>query len=722
MTRAVLREGKSTLTGTYFAEQVSRASYELVSVGRIDARPPPSAQGSRQGSAAAASAGGRRRHVQQEEATCRVLPALVSHETLLRPDDNSDSMTHQATSDAGTPKPEHLKIVERLEKSSARMARGERCTPRRKQGRSTPTDQQVMAGLTQPLISFGCKGLKKDPLSPPKSSRGKRYDTYAELFQAGLAGTEMATLSQTLTSPLARPASKRCQLRPLHRRAGEQLRLGGVARPPSVQVMPEDPVEAFFLSEKLADSEGTHDAAAANASPVSPLTRGAHDAASNVLPEASQETRRFQTRFEQTRRDSAKQTSVLKKGFGVLFDTASSPASPKPSAKSFVSGASSAGESAAVSGSAVGPVPERVNTVDTILDGSQATSELSIDETDKRAVPGPLAETSNHWAEVMATVLTPQKLTPARKDACLLLRQFIFGKEKAAGRTEQKRAVNKDKIFHETCGSKEKVSLLYNFWERLDDDNSGRVDHQEFRAFAEFTAGEYYGQATSHNNSSGGFVRRPSFELSPGRRRGDPHGELKAAAAAEEQAKMVTRMCDAVIAALLSRRTTFCIEDMMRVIWPAASLPDLKNMKTMCEEMAVQNSKWRVPSPRVLPPEELKELSAVFHHFDKEGSGEVSLDELVHNGLLDKDLAWKYFHEVDVNQDGKLDVMEFQELMCPTGARASATSEKATDEKGNRLIYDSRLGGWRREDKALGLLSGDKGWLNSGREDKALVK
>lgn len=689
MTRAVLREGKSTLTGTYFAEQVSRASYDLVSVGRIDAR--PATHASRQGTAAPGSAVGRRRHIQQDEATCRVLPALISHDTLLRPAGDAAQ-----PADAATPMPEPRKaaIVERLERSSARMSRGERCTPRR-QDRRTPTDQQVMDCLTQPLLSFGPKGARKDLARTP--SRVKRFDTYAELFEAGLAGTEMAsmsqTLSQTLTSPLARPPRRQGQ-RQAGRR-GEQFCMGGAARPPSVQVMPEDPVEAFFLAEQLASTESTNDTTTT----------------SNVSPPVGNQ-KALQAHFDQTRRDSAKQTSVLQK-FGVFFESPS-PASPKPSAKSFLSGTSSALDSSVVPGSNSVPIPEGINTVDTIFDGSVVTSELSIDETDqsvKRSAPIPVAD---YWAEVMATVMTPQKLTPVRKEACLLLRQFVFGGScKKEGR-EQKRGRAKEKIFQETCGSKEKVALLYNFWERLDDDSSGRVDHQEFRAFAERSAGEFYGQAAGLTGAASGpsYGRRPSFEASPGRRRGDPrdpHGELRAAATAEEQAKMVTRMCDAVVAALLSRRTTFCIEDMMRVIWPSATLADLKHMKTVCEEMAVQNSKWRVPSPRVLPQEELDELRAVFRHFDKDGSGEVSLDELVHNGLLDKDLAYKYFHEVDVNQDGKLDVMEFLELMCPTGARASARSEKATDEKGNRLIYDARLGGWRLEDKALGLLS--EGWV-----------
>lgn len=124
---------------------------------------------------------------------------------------------------------------------------------------------------------------------------------------------------------------------------------------------------------------------------------------------------------------------------------------------------------------------------------------------------------------------------------------------------------------------------------------------------------------------------------------------------------------------------------------------------------------WRMSTPRQLGKDEFDALAAVFQGFDSDHSGHVSIEELIHSGLLDRDQASKYVAEYDENGDGDLSILEFTELFCPTGFKAHSHAKVGTDELGRRLVFDERMSGWRLED----MDPGKAGLFSSLPETKA---
>jgi len=111
-------------------------------------------------------------------------------------------------------------------------------------------------------------------------------------------------------------------------------------------------------------------------------------------------------------------------------------------------------------------------------------------------------------------------------------------------------------------------------------------------------------------------------------------------------------------------------------------------MKAWYDELVISNARWCVPAPEVCPPSTLRELKAVFRHFDKDGLGVISVDALIRQGLLHREMA---------KAGGELDLASFITLMCPTGFRPDPTAEIGTTRDGERILLDHRLGCWRLE-------------------------
>merc|ERR1719215_2499971 len=74
------------------------------------------------------------------------------------------------------------------------------------------------------------------------------------------------------------------------------------------------------------------------------------------------------------------------------------------------------------------------------------------------------------------------KVSLQKREACQLLRFFVYGK---VGNEEARTVRERDRVFHETCGTRDNVGLLHGLWRKLDEDHSGRADLAEFRNFAE---------------------------------------------------------------------------------------------------------------------------------------------------------------------------------------------------------------------------------------------
>mmetsp|Transcript_5726 Transcript_5726/g.10206 ORF Transcript_5726/g.10206 Transcript_5726/m.10206 type:complete len:703 (-) Transcript_5726:87-2195(-) len=283
------------------------------------------------------------------------------------------------------------------------------------------------------------------------------------------------------------------------------------------------------------------------------------------------------------------------------------------------------------------------------------------------------------WDKLLDAICpSQQKISQDRKEACQMLRFFVYGK---VGNETALSARDRDRIYYESIGSKQEVFQLFGMWRKLDDDNSGRVDIGEFRAFAESYMTQMMAMGDSENGNS------PHMEDSQFRMQGT----------AEENMKFISKLCDKLAQLLLGKKSSFVIEDMMRLIWPCSQISDIKQMKQWCKELASQAQQQRVKTPPVLSAAECEGLASVFRHFDDDDSGSVSIEELIGKGLIYEDQVDSYLLDWDRNGDGVLSLTEFLEMMCPSGYRATQESTVGTLPTGQRIFLDGRTGLWREE-------------------------
>lgn len=289
-------------------------------------------------------------------------------------------------------------------------------------------------------------------------------------------------------------------------------------------------------------------------------------------------------------------------------------------------------------------------------------------------------QTGAGWDNVLSALKDKQKekISVARKEGCQLLRFFVYGR---VGNEDAKTAAEREQIYHETIGSRDAVGALHGVWKKLDSDNSGRADMAEFRVFAEQRLKEMGLQSEADADYAAVIAALPwdNSECTSG-----------CVSMAKELCKKLTQL-------LLGKKSSFVIDDMMRIIWPCATISDIKVMKTWCRELLKVAGRARVQTPPLLPPEEYDGLCAVFHIFDGDGSGKVDMEELVERGVIPEDEKPRYMKEWDSNGDGELEMLEFCEMMCPAGYRAHSKANIGTLPNGMRALYDSRLDCWRQE-------------------------
>lgn len=272
---------------------------------------------------------------------------------------------------------------------------------------------------------------------------------------------------------------------------------------------------------------------------------------------------------------------------------------------------------------------------------------------------------------------TLKTISPAKKEACQLFRILLFGK---VGNEHAKSPEDVDAIFLEHLGSREQVSAVHNLYQRLDANDNGRVDAAEMHSFLEHMQKKFKdGLPQAPKHGSHGSDIWLSLLVS---RNGD-------------RDKVVARLCEKVESQLLGKKSSFVIEDMMRLVWPRAQLPDLKAMKAWCQEMAEESARARVESPPALSSQEFDDLCTVFKHYDTEGSGAILFEELVGRGLIYADQVETCKTEWDADGNGVLDLLEFCEMMCPAGFRASQASKNGSLKDGTRVIYDESVSSWR---------------------------
>jgi len=279
-----------------------------------------------------------------------------------------------------------------------------------------------------------------------------------------------------------------------------------------------------------------------------------------------------------------------------------------------------------------------------------------------------------------------KNLHRSRKEACMMLRVFVFG---YIGNENAKTKEDKEQLFYESYGSKEMVNALQTFWTKLDNDGSGRVDIGEFRNFA---ADEIEKRLLGEAKEGEG---KPKPEA--GKEVLFPDCWAVGVDPSKDFQKFITKLVDKIAVAILGKKSSFVLDDMMRVIWPFAGQGECKLMCRWCKEFEKNAASSRVRTPPILDPDEFEGLCSAFKHFDEDGSGEVTLEELVTKGLIYADQVEQYRKEWDRNGDGSFDMNEFCEMMCPLGYRAYPQSKIGSAKDGTRLEFDGVIGGWRCE-------------------------
>jgi len=272
-------------------------------------------------------------------------------------------------------------------------------------------------------------------------------------------------------------------------------------------------------------------------------------------------------------------------------------------------------------------------------------------------------------------------LTKLKREGAKLLRYLVIG---GVGNEHVKSEAEKDDTFKVTAGEKEEVAELLRFMRRMDKDGSGKVDLGEFKTIAREALRERIAvqdevhKATWHVKAD----TIPTW-LNLGC---DPIKDFH---------RYLSRFVDKLATSLLGKKGNFTMEDILRVTWPLATGPDIRAMIRMCGDIEREVERARVSTPPIVDHTEYDGLRSVFEFFDEDGSGEVSLDELVTKGLIYADQTDAYQRDWDRNGDGAFNMFEFCEMMCPMGFRVHAKSEIGTQTDGTRVVYDEKLKGWR---------------------------
>lgn len=272
--------------------------------------------------------------------------------------------------------------------------------------------------------------------------------------------------------------------------------------------------------------------------------------------------------------------------------------------------------------------------------------------------------------------------TSEKREGCQMIRFFVFGN------TPSVDARTRDAVFAESIGSLEQVQGLHKMWVKMDADRSGRVDVGEFRPFVETTIKDRVPLLIALNGGPGR-VPDPGLptwaQLFP----------------ADEAGRFASRLCDRLSNILLGKKSSMALEDMMKLIWLAATPKEVREMKQWCRDFEEANLRTRVKTPPPLDESEYQGLVSVFRHYDVDGVGFLRMEDLVGMGLLYEGQQDEYFSRWDQNGDGILDEAEFCDMMCPVGFRANSKSEVGSLPDGTRARFDPEIRGWRIEAEQL---------------------
>lgn len=460
----MLPQGNSIVTGTYYAEKVAEASYDLVCTAHADSlneKPATQHGGGSSGSTRPVTGAPTRRKDPMARAgkvVCTQLPSLNSIELLLEiaAGGNGKSTTQEEREEYQS---RRAKRALRLNKISARLSRG--AVPQ--DDRATPSDMEVLAGLTQPLSHF----TKLLPI--PRRTR-RLHDgldpnsrTFYDAVASGLAGTGVRVRprrKKTVGSPGRRSTERspaRTPKKDPHTASMTSLRSINSVRSleiVDVPVLPESSAEAFLMSESMLLEKRDDDKDSYAATPKR--------APADNTPRSSDGFSSF----------SAKQAATQSTMFseGQAGDNASQP-----------------------------PVPE----------GSSGAAE------EKHAAIGEVAleeeEEKEQKQQILEGLLSTGKISTQRREASQSLRTFVFGYIKEGIKSGMS-AKDVDRVCRDKIGTKVQVGLLHAFWTKLDRDRSGSVDAKEFKTFVEMALKDIQ---DGQNRVRGGFSMTAFKDGSP---------------------------------------------------------------------------------------------------------------------------------------------------------------------------------------------------------------
>lgn len=252
-------------------------------------------------------------------------------------------------------------------------------------------------------------------------------------------------------------------------------------------------------------------------------------------------------------------------------------------------------------------------------------------------------------------------ITESWKEGCRLMRTFVFG---AIGNEHIEDEQERDAIYYEPIGSKNLVSDLYKVWAKLDSDQSGRVDIAEFRTFAE-------------EHMRGRALPGLNFSL----------GNDNSARQNSVMSVFIQKLCERLEKLLLSKKSSFAIQDVLRLCWPSAAAPEMRTMALWCREESMLKDKSRIKPPPVMAKADYEGLTSVYHLYNGDSKGLLHIDELLNNGIFQQEekREWCKTHS------SELTVEDFCEILCPTGFRATAQSTVGSLPDGRRVLVDAHL-------------------------------
>lgn len=763
----LLKEGPRNLeTGTYVAEQISRAAYDLVSAGAAQSRThigragaiSPSPEGSSACSPRDFTKRGRK-HKRDKLVKCTQLPALENIDTLFKSrDDESDDLEDDSyerrklepvaeapdeiedrefrewlklprLGNSPRESPDvsrwHLLISSKsfrahsdkyiaaslvqvlgLSSHEDAFSKVEKLHRRRLMILDAFTDKAEAFKKLQKLRSLGLQaqvvldfGLpaegkmrERRKRQHAKQSVNAQMRSYTELFFQ--AGADRSTSKWIQMGPGGQSSRKRAGLAQWRSVQGNDF---------TQDVVPEDPVEALFSEERRKDRNSG---------------KGLFK---SILRKVDSELKnRVKESMRQAGKD-VKEDPNAGDALANLVKEAQVFHKEDPSAgDAFANVVKEAQKHTKDAEAAAAAVAAAASTRD-LTQGTGPQSE--VDHKDReipmksRSSDGAKSKDASTAVPVVALAVSQQKeaksveATAARREACLLMRFFVFGNFLDEGK-------DREEIFTESIGTREQVKSLFRIYGKLDDDNSDRIDIGEFKEFAAGHTRQLinaYGMPPEapkltpkqkkerekskpplHKQARGtvdAHHKSVVFQLN------NPNALMSQAVECTE--KFVTTMIDALAKELLGKKSSFSLEDMMKLVWLSATLADVKTMKGWCKEHLSHAVRNRVATPPVLDKTEFEGLCSVFDFFDEDRSDEISFDALVTKGLIYEEQVDEYRRLWDNDGNGILDKDEFCDMMCPIGFRATEKAEIGSRPDGSRVIFDPVLGGWKLDEPFL---------------------